>query len=796
MLINYIKIALRTLRRKMVFSIINVLGLSAGLVCVIFIFNWVQHELSYDDHFPKKDQIHRVVAEAGVGQDKWHQSVTSLPLGPTMEKDFPEVIANVRLAKTDAIVEKGDMRFVEEYIVFTDPSFFQVFDYHLLQGNEATALSDPYKIVLTESMAKKYFSEENPVGQSLKIFAYDPSGYGVDYEVTGVIADPPESSHFTFNILGALNTINRVSEGAMDNWGNNSYHTYVLLDRNATPKELEGKLPEMADTYIGEMTKKHDLYYRFYLQPVASIYLNSNMMYEFKANGNMEYIWIFSAIGVFILALAAINYINLSTSFSMERARETGVRKVLGAFRPQLIQQYLTETLVLTLLSLLLAGLLIEILKPFFFELTGKYDIPFNRIDLLIQLLLLSIPVGLIAGYFPARMLARMHTINSLKGSIRKESKRGLRTVLVTFQFAITLLILVGLVVVTQQLKFVQSKDLGYDRENLLILRVNGSEQVKKGYSTFKNELKTDASVIEVARSGSMITGGLGNSNGHVQREDGETQSEKMYRLSVGYDYLSTYGIQLLAGRDFSREIGPDSTEAFIINKKAAAVFGWKPEEAIDKKFKYAGREGKIIGVTQDFHFNSLRTEIGPVCMYIQPNFSRITVKGNDSQQMLTEVKKAWQSNFPEAIFDYTFQDQALFNSYENDRRFGKIVKVFSILSMLIAFLGLFGLVGYTVSRKTKEIGIRKVLGASGAQIVTMISGNFLRLIVIAAVVAFPIAWWIMLKWLSEFPYRIDMEVWFFIGAVAFVLLMAFSVIFAQTVRASLANPVEALKEE
>lgn len=796
MLKNYIQIAIRNLKRRKIYAVINIIGLSTGLACAVFIYNWVQDELSYDDHFPKKDQIHRVVAEAGVGKDRWHQSVTSLPLGPTMASTFPEVQASVRLDKNDGIVENGDIRFVEDHIIFTDPTFFEIFDYHLLQGNELTALSDPYKIVLTQSMAKKYFGDENPVGQSLKMFLYDPDGRGAEYEVTGVIADPPEASHFTFKMLGSLLTIESVSEGAFQNWGNNSYHTYVLLNEGAVPAELEGKLPEMAKAHMGEMLETYDLYYRFYLQPVSSIYLHSNLMYEFKATGNMAYIWIFSAIGIFILLLAIINYINLSASFLLERARETGVRKVLGARRSQLIQQHLAETLILTFLSMLFAGLLIEVFKPLFYDLSGKSNILLNRVDLIFQLLVLCLPLGLIAGYFPARKLAGIHTISSLKGSIGKNNKKDVRNVLVAFQFAVTLTILVGLIVVSQQLEFVRSKPLGYDKENLMILRVNGNEEVKKGYSAFKDNLKTHTNIIDITRSGSMITHGLGNGNARIQRESGEEQFEKLYRLQVGYDYLKTYGIELLAGRNFSPEISTDSTEAFIINEKAAAAYGWTPEEAVNQEMVYSGRKGRIIGVTSNFHFNSLRHEIEPMGMYVQPNFSRITIKGRDVRKTFAEVEKAWKEHFPSAIFDYTFQDEALLGSYQGEQRFSKIVSVFSVISLLIAMLGLLGLVGYTVSTKIKEIGIRKVLGASVLEIIALISGSFLRLIFIAAIVAFPVAWWMMTKWLDEFTYHINMQVWFFIGAMSIVLLMAMAIIFAQTYKASRTNPAEALKEE
>lgn len=797
MLKNYLKIAIRTLRRKSVYSIINVVGLSSGLLCVIFILNWVNDELSYDQHFPNKENIYRVVAEAGTGEDRWHQSVTSLPLGDAMADMFPEVAARVRLDKNNALVQNSDIQYIEPFIILTDPEFFDVFDYRLISGSEESALSNPYQIVLTESMATKYFGNSDPIGQSLKIFQYDPDGTGADFEVTGVIADPPKTSHFTFNFLASISTIESVSETAMTNWGNNSYHSYVVLKDGANPDVLEAKLPDMVDKHMSEMIAEYDLYFRFYLQPITDIYLRSDTQYEFMTTGSMEYVWMFSAVGFFILSLAGINYINLSTSFSLDRAKEVGVRKVLGAYKGQLIKQHLTETLVLTFIAMLCAGLFVELLKPFFYELTGKTHITFDRVALLLQLLMVCIPLGLISGYFPAHLLAHVKTTNSLKGKVQSNDKSTLRKGLVTFQFAVTLVIFIGLVVVHQQMKYVQSKDLGYDKNNLLVLRVNGSEEVKQGYDPFINELKSSPHVKFAARSGSMITGGLGNSNANITLPGGEKNFEKLYRLPIDFDYLDTYGMTLISGRNFNPSIHSDSMQSFIFNEAAAKAFGWSAEEAIGKELNFIGREGRIIGVVKDFHFNSLHHEIGPVCMFIpNSNFSRITLKGEDPAALLATTEKAWKSHFSSSIFDHTFQDEALYSSYENDHRFGKIFNSFAILSALIAFLGLFGLIGYTVNRKTKEIGVRKVLGATSMQIVHLISNQFLKLIVIAALVAIPVAWWLMNSWLKDFTYGISIQLWHFIVSAAALLLVALVIVFVQTIKPSMASPADTLKEE
>ncbi|MTI21382.1 FtsX-like permease family protein [Fulvivirga sp. RKSG066] len=797
MIHNYLKIALRTIRRKTGYSIINVVGLASGLLCVVFILNWVIDELSYDKHIPNNNNIYRVVAEAGTGSDRWHQSVTSLPLGGAMVDMFPEVKTRVRLDKNNALVENGDLRFVEQYIILTDPEFFDVFGYHLLSGNEKTALSAPYQIVLTETMANKYFGKENPIGKTLKIFQYDPDGNGVDYEVTGVIADPPKTSHFTFNFLASISTIESVSPEAMEVWGNNSYHTYVVLQDGSSAKKLEAKLPKMVNEHLGETIAEYDLYFRFYLQPITDIYLHSDLQYEFLGNGSIEYVWIFSAVGIFILILACINYINLSTSFSLDRAKEIGVRKVLGAYKGQLIKQHLTETLVLTCIAMVCAGLLVELLKPFFFELTGKTHLEFDRITLSLQLLLICIPLGLISGYFPAYLLANVKTTNSLKGKIQASDKSQLRKALVTFQFAVTMVILVGLVVVKQQLNFVQTKDLGYDKSNLLVLRVNGNSDVINGYQPFINTLKSSTELIDAARSGSMITGGLGNSNMNYTLPNGDKHFLKMYRLPVDYDYIQTYKMTLLAGRNFDEAIASDTTQAFILNEAAVAAFGWSMEEALGKEVSYIGREGRIVGVVKNFHFNSLHHAIEPLCMFLNGSgFSRITLRGQNPQELLNTTTAAWKAHFPGAVFDFTFQDEALFSSYENDQRFGTIFNSFSILSILIAFLGLFGLIGYTVHRKTKEIGVRKVLGATSLQIVNMIAHNFLKLIIIASVIAIPFGWYLMNSWLKDFSYRIEISPWHFIVAAVTLIAAALLIICIQTIKPSMASPANTLKEE
>ncbi|MEP2773556.1 MAG: FtsX-like permease family protein [Fulvivirga sp.] len=794
---NYFKIALRTLRRKSLYSIINIIGLSTGLVCIVFIFNWVGDELGYDKHFPNNKNIYKVMAEAGTGDERWHQSVTSLPLSTTLKNTYPEVVDQVRFRKHDAMVIRGDNQYIEDFIVMTDPSFFNVFDYDLIVGDTATALKDPYKIVLTETMAKKYFGNENPVGQSLKLFIYDSDGNGIDFEITGVIKDPLETSHFSFNILGSMATLASIAPEEMHNWTNNSYHSYIVLKDGVNPASLEIKLPDMVDQHLGEVIDAYDLYFRFYFTPITDIHLYSDAQYEFRSNGSVEYVWIFSSIGFFILLLAGINYINLSTSFSLDRVKEMGVRKSLGAFRSQLVWQHLTETFVLSVAAMLLAGLLIELFKPVFYELTGKYHLEFNKLNLSFQLVILTLPLALISGYIPARFLAKVNTISSLKGKVQTNPKNRLRMGLVTFQFVVTLAILSGLFVIRQQLEFVQSQDLGYDKSNLLILKTNGSDEVNQHFERFKTQLMSSANTISIARSGSRIGNGLGNSSAQFKDEKGESHFLKTYRLPIDYGYLETYQMQLVAGRDLDFNRQGDSTQSFLVNEAFVKSMGWSPEDALNKVISFNGREGEIIGVVKDFNFASLHQPVAPVCMWRrQSNFSRITIRGKENTKLLKETLEAWKSTFPHSIFDHTFQDQALFENYNTDYRFGKVFNVFSTLSLIIAFLGLFGLIGYNVKRKTKEIGIRKALGATTTQILQLISSRFIMLILIASAISIPISWAMMENWLSSYTYRITLSIWPFIMTTTLILAAALIIIVIQSFKPSRINPADSLKQE
>lgn len=794
MLINYLKVAFRNLWRRKIYTILNLVGLSTGLTCAIFIFTWVVDEQSFDQHYPDHDRMYRMVSKVSVGSDQWHQAVTSLPLGPTLYSDFDQIESFVRLDYNDAIVDNGDKRFSENLIVLTDSTFFDFFGVDMVEGNPETALREPYQLVLTSSMATKYFGDTSPIGKHLRIYQYDPDGNGVDYMITGVVADPPRNAHFQYKMLASIATIAVVRPTEITSWGNNSYYTYFKLKPGSDIQQLERKLPEFTKLYLGEDMEQFDFAVQFYPQPISTIHLHSDLMYEISFSGSIVFVNIFVAIGVLILLLAGINYINLSTATALERVREMGVRKVMGARSGNLMIQHIVETLLLTVIAMVFAGFLVELFKYYFYDLTDKHYLEFPIWDLMGNLLLVGLPVGVLAGVFPAYLLSRSQTSLALRGSVTGSSNHGLRSLLVGFQFVITLIILVGVIVIEDQMSYIQSKDLGYNKQNLLTIKINGDREIMEGFESFRSDLLQSTEIHMVARASSIITSGLGNSNAVVKHDDRE-QTEKVYGLRVDTEYIPTYEMEILAGRNFSQNVISDSN-AFIINQKSASLFGWTEDEAIGEQMTFRGIDGKIIGVVKDFHFNSLDNPIEPVCMYIpQGNFSRIIVRGS-GDQLLTSVSTAFAKHFPASLFDYTFQEQALYNTYAIVDRFGNIIRLFSGLSMLIAYLGLFGLVGYTVMKRFKEISIRKVLGAEAGQIIYIIASRFLIIIGIAAVIAFPIAWIAMDSWLTLFSYRIDLAPWHLFVSLAAILIVAFLIILSQSIKPIYANPSRTLREE
>ena len=801
MLRHHFTYALRHLRKKTTYSSLNIFGLSIGLACFAMIGLWVKAELSFDKFNSKGDRIYRVAGRVIDEMATFEQAVTPPPLASAMIKDFPEVENAVRIDKTDATVQYGDQQFIEKDMLVTDPSFLEILDFKLLRGDARTVLSQPYSIVLSQTMAKKYFGNADPMGQSMRIFRFDPDGRGAEYKVTGIIEDCPLNSHFNYTSLVSFKTWETAEPGILgpDGWMDNSMHTYVLLHENADPANIQSKFGAFTETYNSKVMTEFKFRYEYFLQPLFEIHLHSNLRYEIAPNSSMSYLVIFGTIGVIVLLLASINYVNLSTAYSSDRFKEVGIHKVMGAAKRQLVTQYLTESWLLAIISLVIAFAWIEIGRPLFENIAGKPFEGLYTFSSIAALFCIASVVGLLAGFYPSVVLSTFKPVNVLKGQVAGMSTSWLRKILVVIQYSITIILVIGIIVVQIQMRYIDNKDLGYNHDNLVILGVNGSREVMNGYQGFANELLASPNMAGITRSNSGIIGGLSNSMAVSEDVNGEKVNSAVYRLRSDYDYIDVYGMKLVAGRNFRIDNAADSTRAFLVNEATTRAYGYKnPADAVGKPFDFNGLKGEVIGVIRDFNFSGLQNRIEPTCIYLLNNgFSRISVRlKGDDRIAFEELTAMWKKHFPNSVFDYRFYDEALDNQYKSEQRFSSVFMVFSLISLVIACLGLFALVSYTVERRSKEIGIRKVLGATVSNILSMLSKEFLVLVALSALVAIPVGYYFMKEWLSGFAYHVSLNALMFIGAGGLVLVVAWATVSLRTFRAASSNPVKSLRSE
>jgi putative ABC transport system permease protein len=803
MLLIYLKQAWRALWKNKTSSLLNIIGLSASLTCFILIAVWVIDETSYDKFNSNYSRIYRIIGKQRTQSEVIESAVTSAPMSAALKNDYPEVEEAVRMRLREELTEHNGEQLMQPNILLTDPSFFHVFSYHLTKGDERTALNEPFSIILTKSAAKKYFGEADPMGQSLKFFMYDSTNTGALYKVTGVIPDPPKNAHFTFTMLASFKTIEVTHPDVLttDGWGDGSYYTYVLLKPGVDANKFSKKIVHFFSKYIGELAKIWEPIYSYQLQPLADIHLRSNLKYEMTANGNINNVYIFSTVGVLILLLAGINYVNLSTARSVNRAKEVGIKKVLGAGKTQLVVQYLMESVLTALMALLFSFFFSYSLQPLYSSVTDK-DLSLLSSPLPLFLLLIGVAVclGVLAGFYPAVLLTRFNPALVLKGSF-KSSEKGilLRKALVTAQFVITISLISGIVIIYSQMKFIQSKDLGYDKDQLLFMRVNGNTDVIKGFTAFKNDLQYSPLVKGVTTSNSIIVGGLASGGSETVDAKGQPLHVNTSILRVDSNYFSVYGIQLVAGSPFT-EHAQKEVRPIILNEKAVKNFGWKnAASAIGMPFKIGDQKGVVIGVAKDFNFSPLQHDIEPLSILpVDQRFSRITVKFDTrrANETLAFVESTWKKHFPSAYFDFDFVSQQIKEQYQAEERFSGIFFCFSILSLLIGCLGLYGLIAYTITQKTKEIGIRKVLGAEVNGIVTMLSSDFIKLVALACLISVPVSWYVMNQWLLNFAYRISIEWWMFVSAGLLVLVIALITVSARSIRVAMMSPVKSLRME
>ncbi|HMK25920.1 MAG TPA: ABC transporter permease [Chitinophagaceae bacterium] len=802
MIKNHLKQIWRSLIKNKAYSVINIVGLSAGLTCFALIALWINDEVSYDKFNHNFDRIVRLTGmekrETGISES----AVSSAPMARALKDDYAEIENTVRFDLHEEIVEHKGQQILEPGILLTDPSFFDIFSYSLIKGDVRTALNKPYSVILTRSTAKKYFGDADPMGQILIIYMCDSTGRGAPYTITGIMSDPPGNAHFTFNMLASFKTVEVANPDVLtiDGWGDASFYTYLLLKKGVDVKTFSNKISQFYATHIGDRLNIWRSIYFYKLQPLRDIHLRSHLQYELAPTGNISQVYIFATIAIFILLLAGINYTNLATARSAGRAKEVGIKKVVGADKKQLIVHYLSESVFTAILALIFSLFLSVLLQPFFYQLTGKNLSLFSSPVLVIFLTGVTIFLGIVSGIYPAVILSGFKPIGILKGAF-KSGGRGilLRKTLVVSQFVITLVLVTSIIIIYSQMSYIKHKDLGYNKDALLFLRVHGNTDVIEGYSAFKNEILAN-SLISGATISNSLLGSLGSGGSETVDINGNPLQVNTSRLRVDADYLDVYGIKLLAGNNFNIHASADSIRPVILNEVAVKQFGWKDATtAIGKPFKMGNQQGRVIGVVNDFHFSPLQNQIGPLAVYPSgERFSRITLKVNVSKLSQTKawLEQTWKKNFPSALLDYDFSDNQIQGQYQAEEKFSKIFLYFSVLSLLIACLGLYGLISYTTSQKTKEIGIRKVLGATVNGIVTLLSGNFLKLVLIACFIAMPAAWYVMHKWLQDFAYRTNISWWMFAAAGSLVFLISLITVSIETIKAAIANPVKSLRTE
>jgi len=802
MISNYLKQTWRTLLKNKTYSVLNIVGLSVGLTCFALIALWVNDELSYDKFNSNYDRIVRVTGiekrESGILES----AVSSAPMAKALKDDYPEVENTVRFDMHEELVMHNGQQVLQPGILITDPSFFTVFSYKLSTGDVYTALNQPYSIILTKSIAKKYFGDADPIGKSLVIYMNDSTGRGAAYTVTGTMPDPPRNAHFTFSMLASFKTVEVANPDVLtiDGWGDASFYTYLLLKEGVDHKALSNKISQFYGKYIGDRFDIWRHIYFYTLQPLSDIHLRSNLLYELAATGDAKQVYIFSTIAIFILLLAAINYTNLATARSISRAKEVGVKKVVGADKRQLLLQYLFESVFTAILAFVLSLILSALLQPFFYKLTSK-DLSLFSFPLLLTFLIgVTVFLGFISGVYPAIILSGFKPIGILKGAF-KSSGKGilLRKTLVVSQFVITIILVTGIIIINSQMSFIKHKDLGYEKDGLVFLRVHGNTDVINGYNAFKNEILSSPLVLGATVSNTLL-GSLGSGGSETVDANGNPLQVNASRLRVDADYLNVHGIKLIAGKNFGIHAGTDSIRPVLLNENAIKQFGWQDaEKAIGKSFKMGGQPGNVIGVVKDFHFSTLQNLISPLVIYpSQDRFSRITLKVDASKlpQTTAWLNKTWKKHFPSALLDYSFSENVFEEQYREERKFSTIFLYFSILSLVIACLGLYGLISYTTTQKTKEIGIRKVLGATANGIAAMLSGSFLKLVLFACVIAMPVAWYIMNRWLEDFAYRTTISWWMYAIAGSLVLLIALITVSFEAIKAAIANPIKSLRTE
>lgn len=800
MIKNYFKTAYRSLLKNKGFTFLNVLGLSVGLATCLLIVFYVVDELSYDRYNAKADRIYRITEDVKLNGNAQISATSEAPLLGALSS-FPEIEKSTRLIDAGGIfmsaskfyVKKGNDNIREKNVVYAENSLFDVFTLPMIDGSPSTALNEPHSAVITESTAKKYFNKVNVVGQALMI--NDTSVY----KITGVIKDIPTQSHFNYDFFLSFSSL---PESKVNAWGYSGIHNYILLKEGINTNNLAGRIEKIVikNSFSPSGWSTGGNHLRILLTPLLNIHLRSDSQYELSKNGNIQYVYIFSVIAFFILLIACVNFMNLSTARSSNRAREVGVRKVLGSARKYLVAQFLTESIFVTLVSTIIAVGLAYLLLPLFNQMAGK-QLAFTAqalIWLIPSLIVLVLVIGFLAGSYPAFFLSAFQPIDVLKGKIATGFKGGfLRSFLVVFQFSISVFLIIGTLVVYNQLNYINNKNLGFDRNQVLVIKNTSSLGNK--VKILKEELKQLPGVASVTMSAYTPTGEDRLKTGLFPSPIFDIKQDILTELwPVDEDYIKTMGIKLAAGRNFSKEMATD-TAAVIVNEAFVKRFGQK--DPINKnvyRFSSGRQEFHIIGIMKDFNFESLKSQVLPVVLsYTDDNGAlSLRIRASNLNALMAQIENKWKSVSRGQQFSYSFMDQEFDATYRTEQRIGAIFIAFTSLAITIACLGLFGLAAYAAEQRNKEIGIRKVLGASVSTIVGMLSVDFIKLVLISISIATPVAWFAMQKWLQDFAYRTTIQWYVLAIAGAIAVLIAFVTISFQSIKAALTNPVTSLKSE
>jgi putative ABC transport system permease protein len=800
---NYVKTTFRNLIKHKTYSLVNILGLATGIASFLIIYLYISDELGYDRYHSNSNNIYRLVNVydfEGVGENS---ASSPFPVAFTLKNEYPDMVGNVvrvfNFQAPRSFVEYKENKFNERRFFFADSTFFEIFDYEFIQGNSRTALNENGSVVITKSIAEKYFGNEDPMGKAIRFETK------LELHVTGIINDVPDQSHFKFDFIGSMSSLRTQFGGKLpQTWVWNPCWTYFQLNKNVNPKSLEARFPEFIQKYFHDAEKEN---ITLYLQALTDIHLKSKLDYEIEPNNDIASVYIFSAIAVFLLLIAVINYMNLATATSATRAKEIGIKKVTGAYRPQLIRQFLGESTFLSFIALVFALIIAEFALPFFNDLTGKSIslITIFEIRNIIFIIFIGLLIGFLSGIYPSFYLSSFDPVTVIKSKLRTGTKSGLpRKILVVLQFTISIMLIIGTVIIRKQLDFMKSSELGFEKENIIVIPINKTP-VANIFPAFKRELLNNPNIVSVTAMDDIFGA---SHNTHEFRPEGHPEDKWQFypAMVVNYDFVKTFDIQIVAGRDYAEENKTDPSKGILINEAMVKHLGWEsPEKALGKKFRSLNGDEKVIGVFNDFHPTSLHQQAGPFVLNMKEfpgeilwflKYLVIRVHPGTENNALAIIEKMWNKTAPGRPFEYFFLDKELATLYKDEENLSKLSLIFSLIVLFIAVLGLLGLSSFLADQKTKEIGIRKVLGATSLSIITTISKEFIWLILLSCFISWILGYLVMTDWLNRFPYQTTMNWMIFVLAAAFALFVALAITSFRAFLASRTNPVTTLKYE